>query len=132
MASPINIKSMGTIPVAMLASADFDPMKVVQETLRFGHTGTEMSLARCHKQARDVNRDELPDLVCHFYMQSTGFLPTDTEGILTGSTVDGTQIEGHGSLKVVPADERHARHEHDDDHDHDRDHDHDKHGKGRR
>ncbi len=131
MASPINIKSMGTIPVALLASADFDPMKVVQETLRFGHTGTETSLARCHKEPRDVNRDGLLDLVCHFYMQSTGFLPTDTEGILTGSTVDGTQIEGHGSLKVVPADERHhGRGDHDDDHDrgHDRDHD----GKARR
>lgn len=81
-AAPINMKSRGTIPVALLSAADFDPFQVKQGSLRFGHTGSEMSAARCSKDTDDdFNRDGRPDLVCHFYIQSTMFLPTDTEGI---------------------------------------------------
>ncbi len=122
MAAPINMRSNGRIPVALLSAPDFDPFKVKQETLRFGHDGTEMSLARCSRDTDDdYNKDGKPDLVCLFYTQSTLFVATDTEGILTGEMMDGTQIEGRGALKVIPADVRH----------HHGDRDHDDHEKGK-
>jgi len=111
---------------------------VKQDTLRFGHDGTEVSLARCSKDKDDdFNKDGLPDLVCQFNTPSTMFLTTDTEGVLTGQLLDGTQIEGRGALKVIPADERHHHGDHDKaDHDGDDhgkgDHDKDEHGKGKR
>lgn len=123
-ASPITMRSNGRIPVALLSSADFDPFKVKQESLRFGHDGTEMSLARCSRDNDDdFNKDGKPDLVCQFNIQSTMFVETDTEGVLTGELQDGTQIEGRGALKVIPADMRRHHDDHDRDHDRDRDRD---------
>jgi hypothetical protein len=134
--TPINMRSNGRIPVALLSAPDFDPFLVKQESLRFGHEGTEMSLARCSKDKDDdYNKDGKPDLVCQFYTQSTLFVPTDIEGVLSGEMLDGTKIEGRAPLKVIPAD---MRHHGDRDGDHDRDHDgkgeHEKeeHSKGRR
>jgi len=132
LAPAINMRSGGKIKVALLSAADFDPFQVRQDSLRFGHSGTEMSLARCKTRDRDddFNKDGKPDLVCEFYIQSTMFVPTDVEGTLTGEMLDGTKIEGQAPLKVRPADERHHG-DHDGD-DHDKD-DHDRgDGKGRR
>jgi hypothetical protein len=99
----INPKSKGKIPVAVLSSLDFDaPSDVDQDSLTFGHTGDEESLAFCSPSPEDINDDGLYDLVCHFYTQHTGFECGDTEGILKGQTVDGVPIEGSDSVKIVP------------------------------
>ena len=112
--TPINMRSNGRIPVALLSAPDFDPFQVKQDSLRFGHDGTEMSLARCSKDTDDdYNKDGKPDLVCQFYTQSTMLEPTDVEGVLAGELLDGTKIQGQAPLKVKPADERER---HDDDH----------------
>jgi hypothetical protein len=99
----INPKSKGKIPVAVLSSPDFDATSDVdQDSLTFGRTGDEDSLAFCSSSPEDVNDDGLYDLVCHFYTQHTGFECGDTEGILKGQSVDGVPIEGSDSVKIVP------------------------------
>jgi hypothetical protein len=98
----INPKSNGKIPVAILSTKDFDaPRQIDLNSLTFGRTGDEQSLAFCHG-SEDVNRDRLQDIVCHFYTQDTGFQCHDTVGILKGETKDGTPIEGSDSVKIVP------------------------------
>jgi hypothetical protein len=49
----------------------------------------------------DVNGDNVPDLVCHFYIQNTGFLSDDTLGVLRGKTVDGVRIQGTDSVRII-------------------------------
>ncbi len=107
----INPKSKGKIPVAILSTKDFDaPHQIDPNSLTFGSTGDEESLAFCHaehvkhaKYARkDVNRDGLRDLVCHFYIRDTGFKCGDTQGILKGKTLDGTPIEGNDAVSIGP------------------------------
>lgn len=102
----VNPKSNGKIPVAILSTKDFDaPSQVDQNSLTFGRTGDEQSLAFCNRRPKDVNHDGLKDdLVCHFYTQIAGFKCGDTEGILRGKTLDGTPIaiEGRDSVKIVP------------------------------
>ena len=101
--APVNPKSKGKIPVALLSSSQFDALADVDVTsLTFGATGYESSLSRCGKVGEDVNGDGLPDLVCHFENQLAGFTPGDLEGIVRGKTVDGRDLEGRGLLKVVP------------------------------
>jgi len=101
-ANPINATSKGKIPVAILSTADFDALSMVDTTsLTFGKTGVEPSLAFCSNESEDVNEDGLFDLVCHFYTQDTGFQIGDTEGILKGQTVDGIPVEGSDSVIVV-------------------------------
>ncbi len=98
----INPKSNGKIPVAILSTKEFNaPSQIDPNSLTFGHTGDEQSLAFCHG-SEDVNRDGVQDLVCHFYTQDTGFKCGDTEGILKGKTTDGKPIEGSDSVKIVP------------------------------
>jgi hypothetical protein len=100
--APINPKSRGKIPVAILSSGSFDAMAVDFDTLTFGATGDEDSLSHCNKQGKDVNRDGLLDRLCHFNNQDAGFNNESLEGIMRGRTAMGTVFEGRGFLKVVP------------------------------
>jgi parallel beta-helix repeat protein len=99
----INHKSKGKIPVAILSTADFDaPGDVDWDSLTFGQTGDEESLAFCSPSPEDVDGDGLYDLVCHFSTQLAGFACGDEVGYLKGQTVDGVPIEGGDSVRIVP------------------------------
>jgi hypothetical protein len=100
----INPPSEGKIPVTILSSMDFDaPTEVDTESLTFGPTGDEESLAFCSPSFEDVNDDGYDDIVCHFYTQMTGFECGDEEGILKGQTVDEIPVEGSDSVRIVPS-----------------------------
>jgi hypothetical protein len=99
--APINTKSKGTIPVAILSSTTFDAVAQVDQTsLTFGAKGNEKSLAFC-SGPQDVNGDGLLDLVCHFDTPSTQFQAGDTTGILEGKIVGGNSIMGSDAVIIV-------------------------------
>jgi probable HAF family extracellular repeat protein len=105
---PINPKSHGKIPVAILSAATFDAStQVDRSSLTFGRVGDEPSLAFCSHTPTDVNGDGLPDLVCHFYTWAAGFQNRDPRGIaqavLRGKTVSGISFSGSNSVRLVPA-----------------------------
>ena len=106
--APLNPKSKGNIPVALLSSrddagrVDFDALKVDRSSITFGSTGNEKSLLRCGKEGEDVNGDGLLDLVCHFDNQAASFDADDERGEIKGSLTDGMQFEGRAWLKIVP------------------------------
>ncbi len=126
----INPKSKGKVPVAILSSATFNaPGSVDKTSLTFGHTGDEKSLAYCNpddeededglreticefkknKQpkkkpfcyTKDINKDKLPDLICYFNIQQTGFQSGDTQGFLNGKTISGTLIKGTDVVRII-------------------------------
>src|SRR5262245_43762497 len=98
----INLRSKGTIPVAILSSPTFDaPGTIDFASLTFGRTGTEKSLAFCNSHGEDVNGDGLLDLVCHFNTQQTGFRSGDTQGVLQGNTLLDFPIRGVDSVHIV-------------------------------
>jgi hypothetical protein len=98
----INPGSAGVTTVAVLSTSGFDAASEVDSaSLKFGRTGTEPSLSFC-SSPQDVNRDGLPDLICHFTTQKTGFQSGDTQGVLTGRTVAGRPIRGTDSVVIVP------------------------------
>jgi hypothetical protein len=100
----INPRSKGKIPVAIFSTMDFyAPAEVDVESLTFGPTGEEESLAFCNDSPEDVNDDGYDDLVCHFYTQGTGFQCGNEQGILRGQTVDEIPIEGSDSVRIVPS-----------------------------
>jgi Bacterial pre-peptidase C-terminal domain len=99
--APINPRSRGKIPVALLGSAEFVVADVDTSKLTFGHTGNEASLAKCHEPS-DVNGDVFPDMLCHFENQDAKFEATDDEALLRGALGDGRKFEGRSWLKVVP------------------------------
>jgi hypothetical protein len=106
--NPINPSDKGKITVAVLSTEAFDATRVDRESLTFGRTGDESSLARQGPKRvpqcciEDANEDGLPDLVCHFEMQACVFLAGDTLGILRGATLDGDLFEGWDVVSIVP------------------------------
>lgn len=104
--APINPKSKGNIPVALLSSAEFNALDIDVASLTFGATGDEASYKRCGNDGLDVNGDGRLDRVCHFENQLAGFDVDHSMGIVKGKTkpaAGGTPFEGRGMLKVVPA-----------------------------
>jgi len=100
---PVNPNSQGKIPVAILSSSTFNAVTQVDQTsLTFGATGDEASLAFCDASGQDVNGDGLPDLVCHFNTQATGFQTGSSNAVLKGTTVSGAPIEGSEAIVIVP------------------------------
>lgn len=97
---PLNVKSKGKIPVALLSSGDFDPATVDTTSLKFGQTGDERSLSHCNHGQHDFNKDGVMDLVCHFNIAQGAFNEDEPMGIIKGQMTDGAEFTGTGMLKA--------------------------------
>ena len=99
----INTKSQGKLPVALLASDNFDPLfEVNQSSLTFGVSGNEESLDSCNLSGKDVNGDGLSDLICYFKVELTNFAADTAEGILKGEIAGSSLIEGCDFVRILP------------------------------
>lgn len=96
--NPINPKSNGVIPVAILSTNNFDASSIDQASLRFG---PNQALAEGEGKLEDINGDGLPDLVLHFRTQNSGIQCGDTSVSITGQTVNGISIQGTDSITTV-------------------------------
>lgn len=97
--NPINMKSKGKTPVAILTDALFDAANVDPATVLFGATGVEAAIV--HWALEDIDDDGDLDLMCHFNTQETGLTGTDTDAVLTATAKDGTtQLVGSDVVRV--------------------------------
>ena len=103
--NPLNTKSKGALPVAILGASDFDVNLIDPATLRFGpsraplaHDLTDPIVYAQHHQ--DVNGDGYVDLVCHFIQQETGVTSSTTEACVSANTYD----TGNGPTPVTGCD----------------------------
>jgi hypothetical protein len=99
---PINLKSEGVTPVAILSTPGFDATQVNPATIDL--SGAPVRSARggefsCTEQ--DVNGDGLPDLVCQIITDRLKLGPTSTQAVLTGMTFSGAFIQGTEAIRVV-------------------------------
>ena len=109
----INLKSNGVIPVAILTtsiadgdSLDFDAASVNTSTIEFGDTGDVVRVGALRTALEDVDGDGDLDLIVHFStreIRNSGVLDADSVGaILSAETLDGTEIFGIDSVRIVP------------------------------
>ena len=97
-------KGNGVIPVALLGSENFDVSEVDLGSVMFEgametHTDRDGN-PRMHMS--DVNDDGFMDLVFHFRFNETDLTCDDTEGMLSGVMVDGTEFSAVDSIRMVP------------------------------
>lgn len=97
--NPVNVRSRGVLPVAVLSSEDFNAADVDFSSLRFGPGDARTAHNRGHFE--DVNRDGLLDLVAHFRMKDTGLECGDDSAQLEGVTTAGTFFFGSDDLTTV-------------------------------
>src|SRR3989338_1966643 len=101
--NPINPKSSGKIPVAILSSVNFNALTQIDlSSLTFGHVGDEKSLSLCNSNGEDVNNDGRKDLICHFSTKVSNFQAQDTAGVLNGKTKSGALFQAKDSVRIVP------------------------------
>lgn len=91
----INLRSKGTLRVAILGSAVFDALQVDPVSVRLG---PGEAIPRRY-EVRDYNRDGYQDLGVIFRLQDVGLSCSDTTVTLTGATYTGGSISGTDAVK---------------------------------
>ena len=94
--NPINLKSKGVIPVAILTTDDFDASTVDGSTVVFAGAGP----AHGEGHLEDVDGDGDVDWIGHFRTQETSIGPEDTGASLVGQTTDGQDLEGSDVVSI--------------------------------
>ncbi len=99
----INLKSTGTVPVAILGSATFDPLTVDPATVTLaGAPVAGNPRGRAMTAQGDFNGDGYTDLLLHFRTQDLKLTAADTEAVLYGTTYSGQRLRGADAVRVVP------------------------------
>jgi hypothetical protein len=110
--NPLNVKSKGVLPVAILGTAAFDVSDVDPDSLRFFNTNaagiTRYSESPLRWALEDVDGDGLVDLVSHFDAENLmAICPTEEpdgtemELHLVGALIDGTPLEGMDTVRII-------------------------------
>jgi hypothetical protein len=98
----INLKSRGTVPVAILGSATFDPLTVDPETVTLaGAPVATRGRGTAMTAQGDFNHDGYLDLLLHFRTQDLQLTPASTEAVLYGETFSGQRLRGSDSVRIV-------------------------------
>jgi hypothetical protein len=100
--NPVNPRSEGVIPVAILGSSVRDVTQVDVATLRFGPAGAPTAHKKCG-HLEDVNGDGTIDLVTHHRVEETGIAPGHREACLVGRTRSGEALAGCDRVTVLGA-----------------------------
>lgn len=119
--NPLNLKSKGVLPVALLGTEDFDVRDVDPLTLRlegvipvrsaFEDVATALApqeeKEECYLDCNDLGPDEFEDLTLKFYRQDIITALGEVEDgqcltlTLTGELYDGTPIEGEDVILIL-------------------------------
>ena len=107
----IQLRGRGTLPVAILATEDFDATAVDPTTVTIGNGyGNDTPVAsvgngRLMASVEDTDGDGDSDLVVHFDIQSLvasgDLISTTTMLIREGMTIDGEPISGSDNIRIV-------------------------------
>ncbi len=95
--NPVNLKSKGNVPVALLSDSTFDVTAVDLKTVVFARA----SALPIGQTPQDVNGDGLPDIVFHFCTEDLKLCTSDMKACLSGKTFDGNDFEGCDTITVV-------------------------------
>jgi hypothetical protein len=99
----LSYKAAGTVAVAILGSATFDPLTVDPTTVTLaGARPVALGPGQPQSLARDVNRDGYFDLILHFRIRDLQLTLTDTQAVLYGTTYSGQRIRGADAVRLLP------------------------------
>ena len=99
----INLRSNGTILVAILSTAEFGATTVDPATVKLaGAPVATQGRGIPMTSVADLNRDGRLDLLLHFRTQDLQLTPTSKEAVLKGTTFSGQRIRGTDTTRIVP------------------------------
>jgi len=99
----INLRSKGTVAVAILSAGTFDAATVDPTTVTLAGAPVKRKKNGAPMAAyEDVNGDGRVDLVVHVGTQDLKLDASATEAVLKGQTSDGTVFTGSDAVRIVP------------------------------
>jgi hypothetical protein len=98
----INLRSEGTVPVAILGTATFRAATVDPSTVTLAGAAVQRKPnGALMASLEDVDHDGRPDLVVHVGTRALRLTAASTEAVLRGRTFDGAEIEGRDAVRIV-------------------------------
>lgn len=102
--NPINPRSHGVVPVAVLGTEEFDATTINPLSVCFGDAEepTERACTEAHLTGHheDVNGDGLQDLLLHYRTEETGIDAGDARACLKGETLSGAGVYGCDAVRT--------------------------------
>jgi len=99
----INLRSKGTVAVAILSAGTFDAATVDPTTVTLAGAPVKRKKNGAPMAAyEDVNGDGRVDLVVHVGTQDLKLDASATEAVVKGQTSDGTVFTGSDAVRIVP------------------------------
>jgi lysophospholipase L1-like esterase len=95
--NPINVKSKGVTPIAILSTEDFDATRVQVGSVRVGPAAATVDKA----SVQDVNGDGRADQLLHVSTPALGLRSGDTTLSLSGTLRDGVPFVGTDQVRVL-------------------------------
>jgi hypothetical protein len=104
--TPLNLKSRGVLPYALVSTPTFDALVVDPSTISLGDPETGHSAAPLSWAREDVNGDGLADLLLRFrttdLVRSGAATPDTARLVLTARTGAGQSVIGTTGVRIVP------------------------------
>ncbi len=98
----LNLKSNGSVPVAILGSEDFDATEVDPASVTLeGASINQNKNGTFQVSLQDVNGDGRLDMVAQFPTRDLLLTSTDTDATLEGQTNDALPFQGTDSVRIV-------------------------------
>jgi len=97
--NPVNIRSRGVLPVALMSTPLLDATTVDANTLTFGPGGAGPSHPGGH--LKDIDEDGDLDLLLHFAIPDVGLASDATRACLVGETAAVPRLEACDAIKIV-------------------------------
>jgi hypothetical protein len=105
--NPINLRSQGLVPVAILGSATFNVRTINVGAIFFGPSNATpahnlMNPLVYEDHLKDGNGDGYTDLVVHFVQSLIGLAPGATQACLYAENLSAVPLTGCDSVRIVP------------------------------
>lgn len=94
--NPVNLKSKGLLQIALLGDRETDVNKINKTSVK-----AQGSYAVQKMKIRDVNGDNVDDLVMHFKVSDMRLNKDSSLILVTGKTLDGVIINGKDTITLV-------------------------------
>jgi parallel beta-helix repeat protein len=99
----INLGSGGTVPTVIFGTATFDVVQINPATITLANAAIKLKgNGQSMANYTDINGDGFVDVVVHIITEALQLTAADVKAELNGYLVDGRNIKGFDSVRIVP------------------------------
>lgn len=99
----INLGSGVTVPVAIFGTPTFNVSQIDPSTITLANASVKFKgNGQPMANYQDINGDSITDVIVHVITETLQLTETDVQAELNGFLLDGRNVKGSDSIRVVP------------------------------